>query len=77
MATVDDLDEVLEQFNLAQGEFVKGNPEPVQKQWSRREDVSLANPYGPPVRGWEQVATRPWSMPPRRSQTASSLALRP
>ncbi len=24
--------------------------------WSRRDDVTLANPFGPPVRGWEQVA---------------------
>jgi hypothetical protein len=28
----------------------------VKKLWSRREDVTLANPYGHPVRGWEQVA---------------------
>jgi ketosteroid isomerase-like protein len=38
------------------GEFLKGNPEPVKERWSHREDVSVANPYGPPVRGWEQVA---------------------
>jgi ketosteroid isomerase-like protein len=56
MAALDDLDEVLERWQLAAGELVKGNPEPVQKLWSHREDVSLANPYGPPVRGWEQVA---------------------
>jgi hypothetical protein len=30
MAAVDDLDEVLERFHLAQGEFVKGNPEPAK-----------------------------------------------
>src|SRR3712207_9220770 len=35
---------------------MKGNPEPVQKLFSHREDVSLANPFGPPARGWEQVA---------------------
>ena len=35
---------------------MKGNPEPVQNLFSHREDVSLANPYGPPVRGWERVA---------------------
>jgi ketosteroid isomerase-like protein len=35
---------------------LKGNPELVTKLWSHREDVSFANPYGPPVRGWEQVA---------------------
>jgi ketosteroid isomerase-like protein len=56
MAAVDDVDELIEQWQLAAGEFVKGNPEPVKRLWSRREDVTLANPYGPPVRGWEQVA---------------------
>ena len=56
MSAVDDVDQLIEQWQLAAGEFVKGNPEPVKKLWSRREDVTLANPYGPPVRGWEQVA---------------------
>jgi ketosteroid isomerase-like protein len=28
----------------------------VQKLFSHREDASLANPYGPPVRGWDQIA---------------------
>ena len=55
MAAVDDVDQLIEQLRLAMGEFIKGNPEPVKKLWSHREDVSLANPYGPPVRGWEQV----------------------
>jgi ketosteroid isomerase-like protein len=56
MAAVDDVDELIEQYQLALGEFVKGNPEPAKKLWSHREDVTLANPYGPPVRGWKQVA---------------------
>ena len=56
MAAVEHVDELLEQYQLAQGEFLKGNPEPVKQLFSHREDVSLANPYGPPVRGWEQVA---------------------
>jgi hypothetical protein len=56
MAAVDDVDDVIEQYQLALGEFVKGNPEPVQTLWSHREDVSLANPLGPPARGWEQIA---------------------
>src|SRR5829696_5911341 len=56
MSAVDDVDQLIEQWQLAAGEFVKGNPEPVKRLWSRREDVTLANPYGPPVRGWEQVA---------------------
>jgi len=51
-----DFDTVVEQYHLALGEFVKGNPEPVKKLFSHREDVTLANPLGPPARGWEQVA---------------------
>jgi hypothetical protein len=50
-----DLDEVIEQCQLALGEFVKGNPEPMQMMFSHREDVSLHNPIAPPARGWEQV----------------------
>ena len=56
MAAVDDVDELIEQWQLAAGEFVKGNPEPVKKLWSHKEDVTLANPWGPPVRGFDEVA---------------------
>jgi ketosteroid isomerase-like protein len=56
MDALHDVDELIEQFRLAQNEFLKGNPEPVKKLFSRREDVTLANPYGPPMRGWEPVA---------------------
>ena len=56
MDGVDDFDEVVEQYHLALGEFLKGNSEPVKKLWSHKEDVSLANPYGPPVRGWDEAA---------------------
>ena len=51
-----DFDEVVEHYHLALGEFVKGNPEPAKKLFSHRDDVTLANPLGPVVRGWEQVA---------------------
>ena len=56
MSAVEDVDQPIEQFHLAQGKVVKGNPEPAKKLFSHREDVTLANPFGPPVRGWEQVA---------------------
>jgi ketosteroid isomerase-like protein len=55
MAAVDDLDEVVEQYHLALGEFLKGNPESLKMIYSHQEEVTLANPFGPPVRGWEQV----------------------
>jgi hypothetical protein len=48
--------QAIEQFQLAQGELVKGNSEPVKMMVSHREDVTLLNPFSPPARGWEQVA---------------------
>ena len=56
MSAVDDVDQLITQYHQALDEFVKGNPEPVKKLYSHREDVSLANPLGPAARGWEQVA---------------------
>src|SRR5215204_4230103 len=56
MAAVDDLDEVVEQYHLAAREFVKGNPEPYKMVFSHREDVSVANPFGPVTYRWKQVA---------------------
>ena len=51
-----DFDEAIEHYHRAAGEFVKGNPEPYKMVFSHREDVSLANPFGPVVHGWKQVA---------------------
>src|SRR5215216_3642437 len=56
MTVVDDVDQLTEQYQLGLEEFMKGNPEPVQMLFSHRDDVTLANPLGPPARGWEQVA---------------------
>jgi ketosteroid isomerase-like protein len=56
MAAVDDVDQLIDQYQLALGEFVKGNPDPVRELYSHRDEVTLANLLGPPARGWEQVA---------------------
>ena len=56
VVAVDDVDELIERYFRAQGEFLRGNPEPVKDLFSHTEDVTLANPYGPPVRGWEKVS---------------------
>jgi ketosteroid isomerase-like protein len=56
VAAVDDVDELIEQYYRAQREFLRGNPEPVKNLFSHTDDVTLANPYGPPVRGWDEVA---------------------
>ena len=51
VVAVDNVDELIERYYRAQGEFLRGNPEPVKDLFSHTEDVTLANPYGPPVRG--------------------------
>jgi ketosteroid isomerase-like protein len=56
MTAVGEVDQLIKQYQLALDEFMKGNPRPVQELFSHRDDASLANPYGPPVRGWEGIA---------------------
>ena len=69
VGAVDEVDELIEQYFRAQGEFLRANPEPVKDLFSHTEDVTLANPYGPPVRGFDEVAK---SMPHRYAEMASS-----
>jgi ketosteroid isomerase-like protein len=56
VSAVDDVDRLIEEVHLAQGELVKGNPEPVKELTSHRDDVTLANPFAPPAHGWDEVA---------------------
>ena len=56
MAAWAEVDELIESYHLALDEFMKGNPDPVKKLWSRREDASLTNPQGSIARGWQEVA---------------------
>ncbi len=51
-----ELQEVLQQYHRATDEFSRGDPEPFKKFVSHRDDVILANPFGPAVRGWKQVS---------------------
>jgi ketosteroid isomerase-like protein len=50
-----DLERVVEQYHQAVDEIVKGSADGFRRAYSRRDDVTLANPFGPPARGWEQV----------------------
>lgn len=50
------LDSVIEDFQDAAREFAKGNPEPIKALFSHGDDVTLANPFGPAVRGWKSVS---------------------
>jgi ketosteroid isomerase-like protein len=55
MSAANDVDELIERYQLGLGDFMKGNPEPVKELFSHREDVTLANPLGPPAHGWDEV----------------------
>ena len=51
-----DLEAVLEQYHRALEAVVTGDPSPQEPLWSRRDDATLANPLGPPARGWTEVS---------------------
>jgi ketosteroid isomerase-like protein len=50
-----DLHDLREQYRRSLEAFTKGDPEPQKLLWSRRDDVTLANPLGPPVKGYDRV----------------------
>ena len=49
------LDQLIEMDHQASTAFVNGDPEPKKQLYSRGDDATLANPLGPPARGWQQV----------------------
>jgi ketosteroid isomerase-like protein len=52
-----EFDQVIERYHAALRELcLNGNPEPAKEMYSHRDDASLGNPFGPFVRGWEQVS---------------------
>src|SRR5687768_12263922 len=63
--TMSDLDDLRDRYHRSVEALIQGDPEPQMELWSRRDDVTLANPYGPPAKGWElvrQVAARAASL---------------
>jgi ketosteroid isomerase-like protein len=55
---VDGLEALVERLHEALAEFFRGNPSPVLPLFSRDDDVTLGNPFGPFVRGFEDVSDR-------------------
>lgn len=51
------IDDMLAQFKAAANAFAKGDPEPMKALFSHRDDVTLANPFGPAVLGWGKVSS--------------------
>ena len=50
-----ELARAIEDNHQAVDAFVKGDPTPWGALYSQRDDATLANPFGPPVRGWAQI----------------------
>jgi ketosteroid isomerase-like protein len=49
------LSELRERYRRAQEAFIRGDPEPQKLLWSRSDDITLANPLGPPAKGYARV----------------------
>jgi ketosteroid isomerase-like protein len=50
-----DLTQARELYHQSVAAFIQGDPDVQKPLWSRGEDVTLANPLGPPVKGFEGV----------------------
>ena len=52
-----DLEQFIERYHQALHAFVKGDAEPMKRLFSQRDQATLANPLGPPVRGRAEIET--------------------
>ncbi|MBA2634241.1 MAG: nuclear transport factor 2 family protein [Chloroflexi bacterium] len=50
-----DLNDVRDRYRRSLEAFIRGDSEPQKQLWSRRNDITLANPLGPPAKGYERV----------------------
>ena len=56
MSAIEEVEDIIEKYKLATAEFLRGDAEPYKALFSHEEDVTLANPFFPVVRGWEEVS---------------------
>jgi ketosteroid isomerase-like protein len=50
-----DLNELRNQYHQSVAAFIRGDLDVQKPLWSRRDDVTLANPLGPPAKGFDGV----------------------
>lgn len=55
-SSMNDLEEIVQQYHTALDDLVRGKPEPMKALFSRADDVVLANPFGPAVQGWDKAS---------------------
>jgi ketosteroid isomerase-like protein len=51
-----DLEATVQEYHRALGGVIRGDSTLQERLWSRRDDATLANPLGPPARGWDGVS---------------------
>jgi ketosteroid isomerase-like protein len=56
MSDFKDLDQAIEESHAAVDAFARGDAEPLKALYSHGDDATIANPFGPPVRGWPGAA---------------------
>ena len=47
-----DFEEAIDRYHEAAADFIKGKPELYLAVFSHQDDTTIANPFGPPARGW-------------------------
>ena len=55
MTQAESFEQAIEASHRALDEIARGNPDVFFELYSRRDDATLANPYGPPARGFSQI----------------------
>lgn len=55
MDEAETFEQAIELSHRALDEIVRGNPDPFFDLYSRSDDATIANPYGPPARGFPQI----------------------
>jgi ketosteroid isomerase-like protein len=56
MANSQALEAFLQEYHHGMDEFMRGSCERVKPLFSRADEVTLGNPFGPVAKGWERVA---------------------
>jgi len=56
MSAFADLDRIVDESHKALDAFTRGDSGPMKALYSHEDDVSIANPFGPPARGWQATA---------------------
>jgi ketosteroid isomerase-like protein len=55
MTTANALEKFLHEYHRGMDEFMRGSCEGVKPLFSRADDVTLGNPFGPVAKGWDRV----------------------